>query len=559
MRKRRRIVRRNTHEIDPDEVLLDASNLPSFDTHQVEGRIIAPIEKKTLLLFGFLVLGILFFFAFEAFFLQVVRGGYFKERSENNSLRQQTIFADRGVVTDRNGVPLIRNVVNTEDNFALREYETPGFSHLLGYVQYPRRDAAGFYFTTKSSGVAGVEKQFDAVLTGENGALLTETDARGNVASTGIARKPIPGKNITLSIDARVQRIFYNRIKELADRIPFSGGAGILMNVHTGEIIALASYPEFDSNVLANSSDAALIRSYQKNVHKPFLYRPVSGLYAPGSVVKPIVATAALETGIVTPETSFVSTGSISVPNPYNPNKPSVFLDWRANGVVNAARAIAVSSNIYFYIVGGGYKDQEGLGISRLIAWMKAFGLSEKTGINVPEEAQGFLPTPQWKEKTYNQPWRIGDTYYTAIGQYAVQVTPIQIIRAITAIANRGTLVTPTILKGGVGSTKTIPAKKKVFDEVVKGMKEGVRDGVARGLANPYVSVAAKTGTAQIGVLKNFHNSWVTGFFPADNPQYSFVIVMERGPSTNLVGGVSVMRNIIEDMAKETPEYFKHP
>ena len=557
--RRGRITRRADFEIEPDEVLLDASNLPEFDTSQFQGRIIAPIEKKSLLFFGFAVGAVLTVLAGEAFYLQVATGADLNARSENNRLEQSIVFAERGVVLDRNGVVLIGNALEEGEDFAKRTYKTPGFGHLLGYVTYPSKDTSGYWYSTEIEGVSGLEAYYEERLRGENGLLLIETNAHGEESSSETVLKPFLGEDITLSIDAVVQQSLQNHIKALADQIPFVGGAGVIMDIETGEIIAITSYPEYDPNVLADGEDRDTIVSYQKNTAKPYLNRAVAGLYSPGSVVKPLVATAALEEKIVDVNSTFLSTGQISIPNIYFPDQPTIFRDWKAHGYVNVVRALAVSSNVYFYIVGGGYQGQEGLGIDKLAKWLTGFGLGAKAGITFANEEKGFIPTPTWKEEAYGEDWRVGDTYYTAIGQYAVQVTPLQMVRAVAAIANGGTLLTPTVILGEHGPEKKIEFSKETQDIVISGMREAVDNveiGSARGLKNPYVKIAGKTGTAQLGVGNKFHNAWIEGFFPADNPKYAFAVVMERGPSTNLVGAVAVMRNVIEDMAKSSPQYF---
>jgi len=557
--RRGKITRRVDFEIEPEDVLLDSSNLPHFNTDQFQGRIIAPIEKRSLAIFS---IGALFIFTIligEAFHLQVSSGAELQARSENNRLEQSILFATRGVVFDRNGEVLIGNGVQEGEAFAERTYRAPGFGHLLGYVSYPSKDSSGYYYSTEIEGVSGLEAKLNEKLEGENGLILTETNALGVISSSEAVLRPFSGENVTLSIDAVVQESLYKNIQTLADQIPFESGSGIIMDIETGEIIAITNYPEYDPNILAVGEDRATIVSYQQNKNKPYLNRAVSGLYTPGSVVKPLVATAALEENIVDVQDTFLSTGQISIPNVYFPDQPTIFRDWRAHGYVNVVRALAVSSNVFFYITGGGYEGREGLGIDRLAKWYKNFGLGSPTGIDFGTEEEGLIPGPSWKEDTFGEDWRVGDTYYTAIGQYALQVTPLQMVRAIAAIANGGTLVTPTVIKGKMGATKQVGFSKETRDIVVSGMQQAVNDsevGTARGLRNTHVSVAGKTGTAQVGSNNRYHNAWVEGFFPVESPKYAFVVVMERGPSSNLVGAVSVMRNTLEDIAIHSPQYF---
>jgi penicillin-binding protein 2 len=223
--------------------------------------------------------------------------------------------------------------------------------------------------------------------------------------------------------------------------------------------------------------------------------------------------------------------------------------------------AIAVSCDVYFYEIGGGFENQKGLGIVNIEKYARLFGFGDKTGIDLGDEKQGIIPSPEWKIINFKgDPWRIGDTYHTAIGQYGFQVTPVEIARAVGAIANNGKLLTPHLILNDTEKEKQISVldlKKEYFDVVHEGMRAAVTYGTAVALNVPYVQVAAKTGTAQLGVAKNKVNSWVIGFFPYENPKYAFAIMMEAGPSTNGVGASSIMRQLLDWMSINTPEYFK--
>lgn len=223
-------------------------------------------------------------------------------------------------------------------------------------------------------------------------------------------------------------------------------------------------------------------------------------------------------------------------------------------------QAIAVSSDVYFYEIGGGFEEQKGLGIINIEKYARLFGIGEKTGVDLPDEIEGIIPGPEWKTKNFpNDPWRIGDTYHTAIGQYGFQVTPMQMARAAAAMANYGLLVTPHLaLNDQAEETKTsrIDLKKEDFDVVREGMRQSVTAGTSTAVNAPYVQVAAKTGTAQLGVIKNKVNSWMIGFFPYQNPKYAFAVLMEAGPSANSIGAPSVMRRLLDWMSVNTPEYF---
>ena len=545
-------------EIAPDEIFLDSRNLPNFDVHQFEGRLEKPISKKTIIVLGafFLFIGIVFAGKIGA--LQILKGEAFVLRSESNRLQNTPLFSERGIIYDRNGIEIAWNSPG-EDVFPKRSYiDKPGISHILGYIGYPARDKKGVYYQTKFIGKDGLESFYNKKLNGENGLKIIETDALMKVRSESIVKPPKNGDSLTLTIDTAVQSKLYETMKALSKDKSFSGGAGIVMDVHTGELLALASFPEYSSTILAEGDNRTAILQFQNDKRKPFLNRAISGLYAPGSIVKPFIAIAALNEKIITPEKKILSTGSISIQNPYFPDKKSVFKDWRAQGWVNIKDALAVSSNVYFYEIGGGFEGQKGLGIANIEKYVRMFGLGEIAGIDLPGEVKGVIPNPEWKAKNFNgEPWRLGDTYHTAIGQYGFSVTPLQMVRGIAAIANGGELVTPHIVKGADVKFKTINnISKDNFEVVTSGMRQAVTDGTAKGLNIPQVEIAAKTGTAEVGISKKRVNSWVLGFFPYENPRFAFVVVMEKGPRKNTIGGLFVMRQLLEWMIVNTPQYL---
>lgn len=555
------------YEIDPDEVLLDARNLPQFDEDQFEGRIERPIGKRALFLLVSAFALIWIIFAGRLTDLQIARGAEYRERSENNSLRHTPIFQERGVIYDRRGTELVWNEEKTEEQeFPDRVYQPlSGLAHTLGYVNYPKKDTSGSYYQTELIGKDGVEREYQSILSGSTGTKISEINVRGEITSESAIRPPENGTNITLSIDAELQSAFYGYIKSLAGEVGFVGGAGVIMDIETGEIIAITSFPEYDPNVLSSGKDRKSIAGAILDTRQPFLNRATGGLYTPGSTVKPFFAAAALTEDVITPTKEILSTGSISIPNPYDPNKKTVFNDWKAHGWVDLRRAIAVSSNVYFFEIGGGYKDQPGLGIEKLEAYARMFGLGEKTGIDLPGEIDGIIPSPVWKEENFpNDPWRIGDTYNTAIGQYGFQITPIQLVRAIAAIANGGKVIQPRVLikKGDTAEPigiveRTLPISEEDLRVVREGMRMTVTEGIGQALLVPFVEVAAKSGTAEVGAAKRYANSWISGFFPYEDPRYAFAVVMEKGPRDNLHGAVFTMRSLFEWMNTNRPEYFE--
>src|SRR3989338_2929818 len=441
--------------------------------------------------------------------LDIKNGSLYARISENNRLEHTLIFADRGVIYDRNMLELATNVVKDGTNsFASRLYSPiKGLSHAIGYLKYPLSDRAGFYYEEHYRGRDGAERVYDDLLQGKNGLKLRETNVFGEVISESVIKKPTNGSSIVLSIDARLTEVLYKAISSLAVNNGFIGGAAVLMDVRTGEVIALTSFPEYDQNMLTAGFDQAAINFLINDSSKPFLFK-----------------------------------------------------DWKAHGWTDMRKALAVSSDTYFYSIGGGFEDQKGLGITALDKYFQLFALTEKTGIELLGEVAGIIPTPEWKKEKFNgEIWRLGDTYITAIGQYGTQITPLNAVRFVAAIANGGNILTPSVLLGG----NPEPVKRAIkFDDenwrvVREGMRESVTYGTAVGLNVPYVKAAAKTGTAEIGSAKLLVNSWSVGFFPFDEPKYAWAVVMERGPSANTLGATSVTRQLFDWMAIHTPQYFE--
>lgn len=541
--------------IDFHEVFMDVENLPGFNTQQFEGVLERPISKKTFIALGILA-GIVFaLFTVRLIIVQIKDGKNFFSISENNRLDSFPVFTERGVIFDRNGVELAWNVPSPTDEpfFHRAYYADPGFAHVLGYLEYPKKDAKGIYWRTELAGKSGVEKLLNSRLQGQNGAKLVETDATGSQKSESTVIAPVPGENVILTIDAGVQASLYGAIRELAESMHFTGGAGIIMDITNGEVIAITSYPEFEPGIMAEGTDVTAIKGYFSDSQKPFLNRALSGLYTPGSIVKPYLALAALQEKLITPQTTVNSIGQITIPNPYNPDQPTIFRDHKkeGHGITNLNHAIAESVNTYFYSIGGGYQGQPGLGISRIDKYISLFDIGEKTGIDMEGEVSGLVPSPEWKKKTFKDgTWRLGDTYNTSIGQYGFQVTPIQMVRAVAAIANSGTLVTPHVVQDekNVVTKQISEIDAQYFSDVRTAMRETVLKGTAMRMNVPYVTSGAKTGTAQVGKNNEYENAWITGFFPYEQPRYAFAVVMERGPDTNETGASFVMRQVFDWM-----------
>ncbi len=547
---------RRFREIDPDEVFMDSVNLSGLDVNQMEGRMEKPISSKAFLGLGIFFLLVTLVFLSKMWSLQIVDGSQYRAFSENNRFQYVPIPAERGFIYSSDGKELAWNEIG-EDKTLQRVYtEVKGSAHVVGYSKPPMKDSSGIYYRDSHEGVDGAEKYFNEILKGTNGLNFIERDAQGNIRSKNFIQGPIFGSNIELTINAEIQEALYNFIEETAEASGFRGGAGLLMDIETGELLSAVSFPEFDPTVLSSGGDGQAIQTFIEDERKPFLNRFAGGVFSPGSVVKPFVAVAALEEGLIRPSDRLESPAFISIPNPYDPARPSIFRDWRVHGSVDLHEAIAVSSNVYFYKVGGGYRDLEGLGITRIERYMRMFGFGSTTG-GVFDEKTGNIPNPFWKQDNFSDGiWRVGDTYNTAIGQFGFQTTPIQLVRAVASLANGGYLVQPRIISGDPSIREKIEVQDENLSEVRDGMRLAVTNGTAAGLNMSTLSVAAKTGTAQTGVNNESMNSWITGFFPYEEPRYAFVVVMDGAPSGTLRGGVYVMRQLLDWMVANTPWYL---
>ncbi len=555
-----------SHEVAPDEIFLDSQNLPDFNTQQFEGRLEQSIPKKTIsfLAMGFFIVAFLFLYKLGV--LQIAHGEAYLQKSENNTLATVPVFANRGIIKDRIGEKLAWNSWPADAIDRLQAPERSyigdgGFGHILGYVSYPAKDKTGNYWQEFFIGKDGVEKVYDKFLAGTNGVKIAEKDVKGSIKSENIVTPPVHGEDLILSVDSRVQKQLYASISSMAKSASFSGGGGVIMDINNGEVLALTSYPEYDPYILSKGKDVATIKGYFSDKRKVFLNRPISGLYTPGSIVKPFLAYAALTEGIITPLKNILSNGKLEIPNPYFKDKKSVFNDHGVFGYVDMREAIAVSSDVYFYQIGGGFQDQKGLGILNIDKYSKLFGISQKTGIDLLGEKTGLVPTPDWKLATFKgDPWRVGDTYNTSIGQYGFQVTAIQMVRAVGGIATMGKFVTPHVRKDDLdfnSKISQIDINKEDMKVIHEGMREAVTSGTAVALNLPSVKVAAKSGTAQLGVGNTNTNSWIIGFFPYENPRYAFAVMMERGPKAASGNATRVMSETLDYMSVYTPEYLK--
>ena len=412
-------------------------------------------------------------------------------------------------------------------------------SHILGYTGKISKEELdsldGDYSHIDYLGKTGLEKIWESQLRGQNGLKSYEVDAYNQKGKLIDQRPAVDGYNLQLSLDLSLQAKVEEILSQWLDYLDLNKASIIIQNPQNGEILAMVSLPAYNNNNFASGIDREIYQSLINNPNQPLFNRSIGGEFPAGSTIKPFFSAAALEEDVITENTSFLSTGGIRIGQWFFP-------DWLSDGHgrTNVRKAIADSVNTFYYYIGGGYQDFEGLGLENLVKYSLLFGLGEKTGIDLTGEASGLVPTEEWQERVKQEPWYIGNTYHFSIGQGDVSVTPLQMLNATSAIANGGTLYKPQLVAQIRNSDdrivedldKEIIRQDFIDDynlEVVRqGMRQAVTSGSARRLSLLDVDAAGKTGTAQWSSQKDPH-AWFSGFAPYDDPEISFVILVEEG------------------------------
>ncbi len=443
----------------------------------------------------------------------------------------------------------------------IRQYLNPQvFAAVMGYtgivspgdLENLKKDD---YAINDFIGKTGVESQYESFLHGVNGENLVEVDATGKVLNVLGESNPAPGKTLILNIDAGLQeRLFH----ALTDNNPDRKAAAVAIDPRNGQILALVSVPGFDNNLFAQGISQKDYATLLNDKNLPLFNRPISGTYPPGSTVKPMAATAGLESGIITQSTVVNDRGVLNIPNQFDPTQSYAFHGWKPGGLgpLNVEGAIAMSSDIYFYEVAGGYPNSSipiGLGAERLANWYRKFNLGKKTGIDLAGEATGLVPDPDWKAQYYKNDailskWYLGDTYHIGIGQGDLLVTPLQVAEWTAAIANNGTAYVPQVVSRAVDSNgKTIMENKpqvlmsnlaslESLKIVQQGMRQTVLNGTAKPLQSLPITSAGKTGTSQFdGSDPNRTHAWFTAYAPYEQPQIVITVLVEAGGEGNAV------------------------
>lgn len=418
------------------------------------------------------------------------------------------------------------------------------FSHVIGYMgkitSEDLEDGPEDYSLLDFTGRSGIEKEYEKDLKKKSGKLRMERDVSGNILSKEVVSFAESGKSLKLWLDADFQRKIYNTLKKKLEEIGASKAIAIALNPNNGGVISMVSIPGFNNNLFSNSEESSEeISSLLSQKENPLFNRVISGKYATGSTIKPLVAVAALQEEIISDKKTINCTGKITIPHRYDPEITYEYEDWSTHGLTDLRKAIAESCNVYFYTIGGGYEDQEGLGPSRIKEYLELFGWGSKTGIDIPGEKEGFIPSPPWKKEIKGEGWWDGDTYNLSIGQGDIGITPLQVAASFVAIANGGTLYKPQIVKEIISGEEIEPSvlSQRVADqENIQAVREGMRKAVT-GIGAPQassiilnslpVSAAAKTGTAQTP-LKNHYHNWVTVFAPYENPEIVLTVMIEN-------------------------------
>ena len=441
-------------------------------------------------------------------------------------------------------------------------------AHLLGYVAYlndaeikknkertdnekdedPLLEVPEFKI-----GKEGIEKLFEKQLRGKGGNLKLEVNAYGRIMQEIERFDGIPGENLTLSVDIRLQEKAYELFGEEA-------GSAIVMNVETGEILAFTSFPTYDTNMFVKGISSKDWNDLRANEKKPLINKAIAGQYSPGSTFKMIVALAALESNAIKKDTNVYCSGKMALGN-------HIFHDWKkeGHGATNVVRALQHSCDIFFYEMG------MKVGIDKIADMAKKFSLGSSLNIGFTGEAAGLIPTRDWKLKRFKEGWQQGENLISAIGQGYVLTTPIQLVTMLSQMTNGGYKITPSFIKTD-GKTSAKKEKIDVSEKNLETIKEGMYDVINVPGGTAYMSrfdykgqkMGGKTGTTQVrrismkerqsGVIRQEDLPWkfrnhalFVGYAPHDNPKYAVVVIVEHGR-----GGSAVAAPIASKLLKET-------
>lgn len=531
-------------------------------------------------------------FSLRLIHLQVINGGDFSVKAEDNRVKIDNLYAPRGQITDRNGVVLARNepayrlvkgnetrlvsietgkkLIEQNEAFmdkegalgrlfedSIRVYpKGEAFAHILGYTgEITSEELAKKktnYLTGDRVGKMGVEQSFESYLKGQHGRKLYEVDAnRVDERIIGV-EEPKVGATLKLTIDAELQIKLFEELKKEITEKKVTSGAAVAQDPKTGEILAMVSYPSFDNNIFSNRLEGNIYADLINNSENPLFNRAISGVYPPGSVYKIVSSLVGLETGKITSETKFVDEGEIFL-------GPFKFSNWywtqygrKEPGELDIAKAISRSNDIFFYRLAMAVGEKD------LQIGSREFGLGQPSGIALEGESAGLVPDEEWKLRYKNEPWYPGNTLQMAIGQSDLLVTPLQVANFTSVSAVDGTLRKPKIAISadyGDGVVEEVDAGKEIRKVNVRSDSlKLVRDGLklaceTGGTGYPFfdfrVPTGCKTGTAEFGNDLSQTHAWFTVFAPFDDPKITMTVLVEKGGEGSAVAA-PVARKTLE-------------
>ncbi|MBP7859577.1 penicillin-binding protein 2 [Patescibacteria group bacterium] len=432
---------------------------------------------------------------------------------------------------------------------SIRSYrDGPIFSNILGYTQFVDEEileSDDFYDSFSKIGFSGLEKYYETDLRGKNSKEVRIYDALSKVYTKKSYFEGESGSSLITSIDFNLQKTAYDSLKKSVEKSKGVGGAVVVQNPQTGEILALVSYPAYDNNLFSNKISIKDYNLLLNDQTKPLINRAIQSTFPPGSVFKIVLAVGALYEKLITPDIYINDTGGVSVNNYF-------YKTWKSggHGVINIIDALKYSSDTFFYCLGGGnssFPQVKPLGVSKIYKWSRLFNFGSKLNIDLPSESEGLVPNEDWKLDVIKERWYLGNTYHLSIGQGYLLTTPLQINAMTSAIANNGKIMKPQIVKRVVNSSNTSQILKtftpvilndleldsETLNSVKKGMVGAVNSGgTAYPLFNYKIPIAGKTGTSEFGKKENgisATHAWFTSFAPLDKPTISVTVFVEGG------------------------------
>jgi penicillin-binding protein 2 len=521
-----------------------AGNIPSIDSVIIPGYLPESLEERKVLA------------GKVAKILSMDEGNVEMAIESQNRKSLDPVLLSENITQDQSLILLEKKEelkgISTE-NTAIRKYEDGNiFSSVIGYegkITREEMDMNRDYHMTDYIGKTFLEKQYEKQLRGAAGAKQVEVDSVGNVKKDLGVINPQAGDDLVLNIDAGLQKKLFDSIASILEKTGTRTAAAVAIDPRSGGVLAMVNFPNYDNNLFARGISNKDYQDIIADKDLPLFNRAINGEYPPGSTIKPAIAAAALSEGVISPDTIIDGMGGGLNIGGFH------FGDWKVHGPSDVRTAIAESNDVFFYTVGGGYGNISGLGMSRMKKYDNLFGLGNPTGIDLPNESNGFIPDEQWKLEKLKEKWYIGNSYHASIGQGYVTATPLQVANFVAAIANRGTLYAPRIvsqIKNSNGQSEAVGPvvirnnfiSGSVIQVVREGMRKTVTDGTAQPLKDLSVEVAGKTGTAQFGAEGKTHG-WFVSFAPYENPEIVLAIIVEGGGEGHS-SGVPVTKEVYD-------------